>query len=203
MFMFEHLRRKLQWLTPLGPITVASVSIISVWGFRLEDKLGLKVVGHIEAGLPPLTVSCHLRHLSRTVSHSWLSQRLKDFLASVEHGEAINRQVEIQFCQYWICSVHKTLKSRAAWPTQVSTWLSFGSHWPRLGLTAVLIGAVSILEAISIAKALAEKSQDLEAVDPDRELLGESGIQKGRPSQVLMCLLRMIPDVADLCMTYS
>ena len=30
---------------------------------------------------------------------------------------------------------------------------------------------VSILEAISIAKALAEKSQ--EAVDPNRELLGE------------------------------
>ena len=52
----------------MGPITVASVSIISVWGFRLEDKLGLKVVGHIEAGLPPLTVSCHLRHTSCIMS---------------------------------------------------------------------------------------------------------------------------------------
>jgi len=39
-------------------------------------------------------------------------------------------------------------------------------------LTAVLIVAVSILEAISIAKAMAERSQ--EAVDRDRKLMGES-----------------------------
>ena len=55
---------------------------------------------------------------------------------------------------------------------QVGSWLHFGSNWPRLVLTTVLIGVVSVLEAISIAKALAERSQ--ETVDPDRELLGSS-----------------------------
>ncbi len=45
-----------------------------------------------------------------------------------------------------------------------------GDNWPRLVLTAGLIGAVSLLEAISIAKALAERNGD--TVDADEELLG-------------------------------
>ena len=45
-----------------------------------------------------------------------------------------------------------------------------GDNWPRLVLTAGLIGAVSLLEAISIAKALAERNGD--TVDADQELLG-------------------------------
>ena len=48
-----------------------------------------------------------------------------------------------------------------------------GDNWVRLVMTALLIGAVSILEAISIAKALAEKHGDA-GVDADHELLGMS-----------------------------
>ena len=48
---------------PLGPITVASLSILLVWTCELHEKLGLKVVGHIDAGLPPLTVSFHCSEL--------------------------------------------------------------------------------------------------------------------------------------------
>ena len=54
--------------------------------------------------------------------------------------------------------------------TQVGWWLPLGPAWPRLVLTAGLIGTVSLLEAISIAKALAELSGD--AVNADQELLG-------------------------------
>lgn len=49
--------------------------------------------------------------------------------------------------------------------------LPLGANWPRLVATAILIGAVSILEAISIAKALAEQNGD--RVSADRELFGE------------------------------
>ncbi len=45
-----------------------------------------------------------------------------------------------------------------------------GDNWPRLLITAGLIGAVSLLEAISIAKALAEVNGD--HVNADQELLG-------------------------------
>ncbi len=54
---------------------------------------------------------------------------------------------------------------------QVSWWLPLGDNWPRLLITAGLIGAVSLLEAISIAKALAEVNGD--HVNADQELLGE------------------------------
>ena len=50
-------------------------------------------------------------------------------------------------------------------------WLPLGDNWPRLLITAGLIGAVSLLEAISIAKALAEVNGD--HVNADQELLGE------------------------------
>ncbi len=55
---------------------------------------------------------------------------------------------------------------------QVSWWLPLGDNWPRLLITAGLIGAVSLLEAISIAKALAEVNGD--HVNADQELLGEA-----------------------------
>ena len=54
---------------------------------------------------------------------------------------------------------------------QVGWWLPLGENWPRLLVTAGLIGAVSLLEAISIAKALAEVHGD--HVNADQELLGE------------------------------
>jgi MFS superfamily sulfate permease-like transporter len=56
---------------------------------------------------------------------------------------------------------------------QVSWWLPLGDNWPRLLITAGLIGAVSLLEAISIAKALAEVNGD--HVNADQELLGVFG----------------------------
>lgn len=55
---------------------------------------------------------------------------------------------------------------------QVGWWLPLGENWPRLLITAGLIGAVSLLEAISIAKALAEVNGD--HVNADQELLGET-----------------------------
>ena len=55
---------------------------------------------------------------------------------------------------------------------QVSWWLPLGENWPRLLITAGLIGVVSLLEAISIAKALAEVNGD--HVNADQELLGDS-----------------------------
>ena len=57
-------------------------------------------------------------------------------------------------------------------------WLPMGDNWPRLVLTAGLIGAVSLLEAISIAKALAERNGD--TVDADEELLGARASWKER-----------------------
>lgn len=53
---------------------------------------------------------------------------------------------------------------------QVEQWWPLDRHWPQLAKTALLIGAVSILEAISIAKALAERHGD--KISPDRELVG-------------------------------
>ena len=55
---------------------------------------------------------------------------------------------------------------------QVSWGLPLGENWPRLLITAGLIGVVSLLEAISIAKALAEVNGD--HVDADQELLGDT-----------------------------
>lgn len=43
-------------MSPLGPITVASLSIVAVWGGGLEQSAGIRVVGAIQPGLPPLTV---------------------------------------------------------------------------------------------------------------------------------------------------
>ena len=43
----------------LGPITVAIVSITLTWAGHLRSRVGIKAVGHIDAGLPPFTV-CHL-----------------------------------------------------------------------------------------------------------------------------------------------
>ncbi len=59
---------------------------------------------------------------------------------------------------------------------QVSWWLPLGDNWPRLLITAGLIGAVSLLEAISIAKALAEVNGD--HVNADQELLGEEPLDR-------------------------
>ncbi|EIE27094.1 sulfate permease [Coccomyxa subellipsoidea C-169] len=99
--------KRVAWMGPLGPITVATLSVTAVWAGQLEERFGIKVVGPIQAGMPPITVD-------------------------------------------W--------------------WLPMGDNWPRLVLTAGLIGAVSLLEAISIAKALAERNGD--TVDADQELLG-------------------------------
>ena len=45
--------------------------------------------------------------------------------------------------------------------------------FPRLAATAVVISFVSLLESISIARALAEPQQDvLHPLDPNQELLG-------------------------------
>jgi MFS superfamily sulfate permease-like transporter len=53
---------------------------------------------------------------------------------------------------------------------QIGWWVPLTDNWPRLLLTAGLIGAVSLLEAISIAKALSERNGD--TVDANQELLG-------------------------------
>ena len=49
-------RRRLGWVSPLGPISVAVLSIGAVWGGGLEQRAGIRVVGAIQPGLPPLTV---------------------------------------------------------------------------------------------------------------------------------------------------
>ena len=54
-----HVRRRLGWVSPLGPITVASLSIGAVWAGGLERRAGIRVVGAIQPGLPPLTVCVH------------------------------------------------------------------------------------------------------------------------------------------------
>ena len=54
---------------------------------------------------------------------------------------------------------------------QVSWWVPGESaRWPGLVLTAALIAAVSLLEAISIAKSLAEVAGD--TINANQELLG-------------------------------
>jgi MFS superfamily sulfate permease-like transporter len=51
-----ELHRKLSWMRPLGPLTVTVLSILLVWAARLDVSPGVKIVGHIPAGLPPMTV---------------------------------------------------------------------------------------------------------------------------------------------------
>lgn len=54
----------------------------------------------------------------------------------------------------------------------VDWWLPMNSL-PQLVITAVVISFVSLLESISIARALAEPQQDvLHPLDPNQELLG-------------------------------
>ncbi len=48
--------RKLKVVGALGPITVAIVSITLTWAGHLRSRVGIKAVGHIDAGLPPFTV---------------------------------------------------------------------------------------------------------------------------------------------------
>jgi len=67
---------------------------------------------------------------------------------------------------------------------QVSWWLPLGEYWPRLLITAGLIGVVSLLEAISIAKALAEVNGD--HVNADQELLGKAA---SKSSQVKLAIV--------------
>eukprot|EP00951_Prasinocladus_malaysianus_P000058 scaffold455_cov45-Prasinocladus_malaysianus.AAC.1 len=47
---------KLRWMRPLGPLTVTVISIALVYGLRLDLNPGVKVVGNISGGLPPVTV---------------------------------------------------------------------------------------------------------------------------------------------------
>ena len=54
----------------------------------------------------------------------------------------------------------------------VDWWLPLDNFW-QLASTAVVISFVSLLESISIARALAEPQQDvLHPLDPNQELLG-------------------------------
>ena len=56
----------------------------------------------------------------------------------------------------------------------VSWWLPM-DNFAQLVITAVVISFVSLLESISIARALAEPQQDvLHPLDPNQELLGRS-----------------------------
>lgn len=94
----------------MGPISVATLSVTSVYLLNLEQQAGIAVVGSITGGLPEITVS-------------------------------------------W--------------------WLPM-NQFPQLVITAVVISFVSLLESISIARALAEPQQDLlHPLDPNQELLGE------------------------------
>ena len=102
--------RRFGWIGALGPISVATLSVTSVYLFDLEQQAGIAVVGSITGGLPEVTVS-------------------------------------------W--------------------WLPM-NQFPQLVITAVVISFVSLLESISIARALAEPQQDLlHPLDPNQELLGE------------------------------
>lgn len=55
------MRRRLSWVSPLGPITVATLSITAVWAGGLKDRYGIRAVGAIEPGLPRLTVRALMR----------------------------------------------------------------------------------------------------------------------------------------------
>lgn len=57
-------------MAPLGPITVAVVSISLVWARSLDQTLGMSIVGPIEAGLPPLTVGP--QSVSSLLAADWL-----------------------------------------------------------------------------------------------------------------------------------
>ena len=48
--------RRLASLACLGPVVVAMVSITLVWTLNLHEKRGIKIVGAIQPGLPPVTM---------------------------------------------------------------------------------------------------------------------------------------------------
>ena len=60
------------------------------------------------------------------------------------------------------------LNQRMGW--QVTEWCPLDSKWYRLVRTALLAGTVSVLEAISIARALGDRHGD--KIDANQELLG-------------------------------
>ncbi|ETX01359.1 MAG: sulfate:proton symporter [Candidatus Entotheonella factor] len=43
-------------MTKAGPLVVVGLSILLVWGFQLDHSAGIKIVGDIPTGLPPLTL---------------------------------------------------------------------------------------------------------------------------------------------------
>ena len=59
---------------------------------------------------------------------------------------------------------------------QIARWFPLGSSWVRLMATALLVGPVSILEAISIARALAERHD--EKLEANTELLGQYPVRE-------------------------
>ncbi|KAK9814415.1 hypothetical protein WJX72_005609 [[Myrmecia] bisecta] len=98
--------KRLSWLGAMGPITVTLLSISSVWLGHLHERAGIRVVGKMVGGLPPVTVG-------------------------------------------WWAPVHSL---------------------PRMLVTAASISMVSLLEAISIARAIAFKHGD--TISPTQELFG-------------------------------
>jgi sulfate transporter 4 len=59
MLLIKHCGKRyprLKWMRPLGPITACVVGLVAVSAGNLTAK-GIKVVGSIPKGLPPLTVN--------------------------------------------------------------------------------------------------------------------------------------------------
>lgn len=68
-------------------------------------------------------------------------------------------------------------------PGMTTSWWFPMDGFPRLAATAVVISFVSLLESISIARALAEPQQDvLHPLNPNQELLGGQRADQPRPS---------------------
>ena len=61
-------------MAPLGPITLAVISIAVVWGGNLRSAYDVKVIGHIQAGLPPLTVLARYPAQSPVPLYAFIAQ---------------------------------------------------------------------------------------------------------------------------------
>jgi hypothetical protein len=133
-------RRSLAPFACLGPISVAAASIGLVWGADLQARRGIVVVGRIQPGLPPLTVSWWF-HIEKPVGMAssaasicfvGLLEAMSIAKALAEkHGDRVDAAIELRgmprlplpsplSVREWSCARvgNSVPNERHAWPSQ-------------------------------------------------------------------------------------
>jgi SulP family sulfate permease len=76
-------------LSKSGPLVVVLLGTLLVWGFSLDQTAGLKIVGEIPAGLPPLTLPNFTRELWAALLPTALTLAFVGFMESISVAKSL------------------------------------------------------------------------------------------------------------------